>query len=594
MGIQVPPDSTGKVVETNSPDGSTQRQVVTVGDKTTAANTLGITATGAARVDGSGVTQPVSGTVSVSNLPATQPVSGSVSVSNFPATQPVSGTVAVSNFPATQVVDGSGVTQPVSGTVTANQGTANTVANAWPIKVTNGSNSAAVKAASTAAVATDGAMVVAVSPNNTVAVTQSGTWTVQPGNTANTTAWKVDGSAVTQPVSGTVTANAGTGTFATSDAADGTTASAVPAKAIYVGANKSGNLVGLTTDASGNLNINLANGTISGGNAAAGTTGAAVPGSADYTGFNSGGNLVGVSSSNPLPVTLANTGANATAVKVDGSAVTQPVSGTVTANQGGTWTVQPGNTANTTAWKVDGSAVTQPVSGTVTANQGGTWTARVVGNAGATLDAALTAGTAPTNGVAQLVQYNSTAPAPTNGQTVSAQSDIKGSLLISNEGRKATYSIAQQGLVPVAGAIAVTLYGSASKTVKVTRIHASLTIGTAALGAITINKYSTAVSAGTKTSPAMVPYDASDAAATATNNNAYTAAPTAGTLIGSIASQRGLMSSATVTGNCQFTFDFGGRDGSKPIILSGTSQGIALVLAGAASGMDYMVEWTEE
>lgn len=30
---------------------------------------------------------------------------------------------------------------------------------------------------------------------------QSGTWTVQPGNTANTTAWKVDGSAVRQPTS---------------------------------------------------------------------------------------------------------------------------------------------------------------------------------------------------------------------------------------------------------------------------------------------------------------------------------------------------------------------------------------------------------
>ena len=37
------------------------------------------------------------------------------------------------------------------------------------------------------------------------AVTQSGTWTVQPGNTANTTAWKVDGSAVTQPVNGPLT-----------------------------------------------------------------------------------------------------------------------------------------------------------------------------------------------------------------------------------------------------------------------------------------------------------------------------------------------------------------------------------------------------
>lgn len=41
---------------------------------------------------------------------------------------------------------------------------------------------------------------------------------------------------------------------------------------------------------------------------------------------------------------------------------------TMTAVQNGTWTVQPGNTANTTAWKVDGSAVTQPISGTVTSN----------------------------------------------------------------------------------------------------------------------------------------------------------------------------------------------------------------------------------
>lgn len=54
--------------------------------------------------------------------------------------------------------------------------------------------------------------------SGTVSATQSGTWTVQPGNTANTTAWKVDGSAVTQPISGAVTANAGTGTFLVSAA----------------------------------------------------------------------------------------------------------------------------------------------------------------------------------------------------------------------------------------------------------------------------------------------------------------------------------------------------------------------------------------
>jgi len=52
---------------------------------------LAISATGAALVDGSAVTQPVSGTVSVSNFPATQPVSGTVSVSNFPASQAVTG-----------------------------------------------------------------------------------------------------------------------------------------------------------------------------------------------------------------------------------------------------------------------------------------------------------------------------------------------------------------------------------------------------------------------------------------------------------------------------------------------------------------------
>lgn len=117
-------------------------------------------------------------------------------------------------------------TSAVSGTVTANAGTnlntsalaldATITGGTQQTKITDGTNVATVKAASTAAVATDKAVVVAISPNNTVpvsltsttitgavAATQSGTWTIQPGNTANTTAWKVDGSAVTQPVSGT-------------------------------------------------------------------------------------------------------------------------------------------------------------------------------------------------------------------------------------------------------------------------------------------------------------------------------------------------------------------------------------------------------
>jgi hypothetical protein len=48
---------------------------------------------------------------------------------------------------------------------------------------------------------------------------------------------------------------------------------------------------------------------------------------------NASGTEIGTSST-PVQVSLANTATNATAVKVDGSAVTQPVSGTVTANAG--------------------------------------------------------------------------------------------------------------------------------------------------------------------------------------------------------------------------------------------------------------------
>src|SRR6516162_11072053 len=39
--------------------------------------------------------------------------------------------------------------------------------------------------------------------SGTVAATQSGTWTVQPGNTANTTAWLVTGTGGTFPITAT-------------------------------------------------------------------------------------------------------------------------------------------------------------------------------------------------------------------------------------------------------------------------------------------------------------------------------------------------------------------------------------------------------
>jgi hypothetical protein len=366
------------------------------------------------KVDGSAVTQPVSGTF----WQATQPVSGTVSanasqtgtwtvqpgntanttawkVDGSAVTQPVSGTVGISG---TVPVSGTfwQATQPVSGTVTANAGS-----GTFNIQSNASVNVAQMNGVTTTmgnGIAGTGVQRVAIASDNTAfsvnaAATQSGTWTVQPGNTANTTAWKVDGSAVTQPVSGTVTANAGSGTF-------------------NIQSNASVN----------NAQVNGV--TITTGNGIAGTGVQRVAIASDNTAFS-----VNAAQSGTWTVQPGNT-ANTTAWKVDGSAVTQPVSGTVTANAGsgtfniqsnasvnvaqmngvattmgngiagtgvqrvaiasdntafsvnaaatqtGTWTVQPGNTANTTAWKVDGSAVTQPVSGTVSANasQTGTWT----------------------------------------------------------------------------------------------------------------------------------------------------------------------------------------------------------------------------
>jgi hypothetical protein len=56
----------------------------------------------------------------------------------------------------------------VNNSPTVNQGTANTAANAWPTKLTDGTNTAAVKAAATAAAAADPSAVVALSPNSPI------------------------------------------------------------------------------------------------------------------------------------------------------------------------------------------------------------------------------------------------------------------------------------------------------------------------------------------------------------------------------------------------------------------------------------------
>lgn len=78
MAVQLPPNSTGTTLDTATVAGK-DRQRVVVADPS-AANDAGVTSGGALKVDGSAVTQPVSGTLSVNALPAGSSIIGKVGV----------------------------------------------------------------------------------------------------------------------------------------------------------------------------------------------------------------------------------------------------------------------------------------------------------------------------------------------------------------------------------------------------------------------------------------------------------------------------------------------------------------------------------
>ena len=248
-------------------------------------------------VDDNGGSLTVDGSVSVSNFPATQPVSatdldirnlvfatdkvdvsgstvtitdgagpvtvdGTVSVGNFPAVQPVNdnggsltvdGSVAVSNFPAVQPVSDNGGSLTVDGTVALDAGT---LAALESITVQNGAGAAAVNVQDGGnSLTVDGSVSVSNFP-----ATQpvSGTVTANAGTgpwpvTDNGGSLTVDGSVslaaalpagtnnigdvdvLTMPaITGTVTANAGTGTFATRDVANAWTWTSVHSTTVAV------------------------------------------------------------------------------------------------------------------------------------------------------------------------------------------------------------------------------------------------------------------------------------------------------------------------------------------------------------------------
>lgn len=169
-------------------------------------------------------------------------------------------------------------------------------------------------------------------------------------------------------------------------------------------------------------------------------------------------------------------------------------------------------------------------------------------------------------------------------------------------GQKATYRASTIGTITVVSGTApfFTIYGSATKTIRIRRIWYSATIATAAANVIIlVSKRSSTPTGGTSTALTMTNVDSNDAAATATNVQVYTAAPTAGTLVGTLETRRAnlLVTGAVATPDLIFDFTAGGNDNIKAAVLRGTAQGIDLsyqTAPGNTTAVTITVEWTEE
>lgn len=186
----------------------------------------------------------------------------------------------------------------------------------------------------------------------------------------------------------------------------------------------------------------------------------------------------------------------------------------------------------------------------------------------------------------------------TNTFTLKVNSD--GSINVQTAGSlKATYSATSLALASAASCTDLwTLTGSATKTVKVTRVEISGEATTAVPAQIVLLKRSVANLTGTSSAPTIVPYDSADGVASATPL-AYTANPgTLGTAVGDIRIGYVFLSApATATvGPEKFIVDFGSRQGQE-VVLRGIAEVFAINLNAATvtgGAFDITVEWTEE
>jgi hypothetical protein len=220
------------------------------------------------------------------------------------------------------------------------------------------------------------------------------------------------------------------------------------------------------------------------------------------------------------------------------------------------------------------------------------------GSAIATTDLAngsVTAGTAASKSELIGGVYTATPPTLTSAQQIAAQFDTVGSLYVNNEGRKATYSAQVNGIAIIAGNNFF-LLGSASKTIRITKLIVSGNVPTTATNVIVAFQICSAPTGGTSSTSGLTigTYDSNNPAVSATAKY-YTAAPTGGATTQTFLDVLDYTLGAPAAVSAPYIANFGQRSAQCPTI-RGTSQAFCLFFGSAPSSSAYTftIEWTEE
>ncbi len=197
-------------------------------------------------------------------------------------------------------------------------------------------------------------------------------------------------------------------------------------------------------------------------------------------------------------------------------------------------------------------------------------------------------------------QANSTYNVDAYGNQMGISSNPYYTVAANSDGIRPSYSGGINGLVPAASATDIfTITGSASKTIRVTRIEISGIATTILDTTVRLLLRTTADTGGTATNPVGYAHDQNSAAATAVLA-AYTANPTVNDGTNRlIRTSKLLFNLAAPTAGSEsgrLIWDAGDRP-AQAFVLRGVAQQLAINLAGvsvAGGSIDISIEWTED